>query len=94
LIFPDEKTHKPLSENRFLDAREVLGFQDKCMPHGFRSSFRDWAAEETAFPPEVAELALAHTIKNKAEAAYRRGHLLAKRAQLMEAWAIFATAGL
>jgi integrase len=55
--------------------------------HGFRSSFRDWAAESTAYPGEVVEMALAHTIKNKAEAAYRRGDLLAKRAKLMQAWA-------
>jgi integrase len=55
--------------------------------HGFRSSFRDWAAESTAYAGEVVEMALAHTIKNKAEAAYRRGDLLAKRAKLMQAWA-------
>jgi integrase len=57
--------------------------------HGFRSSFRDWAAEQTGFPHEVAEMALAHTIENKAEAAYRRGDLFAKRRKLMEAWAAF-----
>lgn len=54
--------------------------------HGFRSSFRDWAAETTSFPPEVVEMALAHTIKSKTEKAYRRGALLEKRRQLMEAW--------
>jgi integrase len=52
--------------------------------HGFRSSFRDWAAEGTNFPAEVAEMALAHTIRNKAEAAYRRGYLLNKRRRLIE----------
>jgi len=55
--------------------------------HGFRSSFRDWAAEETNFPNEVCEMALAHTIPGKAEAAYRRGDLFIKRTKLMEAWA-------
>lgn len=55
--------------------------------HGFRSAFRDWAAECTNFPHEVCEMALAHTIPNKAEAAYRRGDLFEKRRKLMEAWA-------
>lgn len=55
--------------------------------HGFRSSFRDWAAEQTDFPAEVAEMALAHVIKDKTEAAYRRGELLEKRRKLMQAWA-------
>lgn len=54
--------------------------------HGFRSSFRDWAAEVSHFPHEVCEMALAHTIGNKAEAAYRRGDLFEKRQQLMQAW--------
>jgi integrase len=54
--------------------------------HGFRSSFRDWASETTGFPHEVCEMALAHTIPNKAEAAYRRGDLFEKRRRLMEAW--------
>jgi len=60
--------------------------------HGFRSSFRDWAAETTAHPAEVVEMALAHTIPNKVEAAYRRGNLLAKRRQLMDEWADYVTA--
>lgn len=58
-----------------------------AVPHGFRSTFRDWCGEYTNFPRDVAEMALAHTIKNKAEAAYRRGDMLAKRAKLMQAWA-------
>lgn len=57
--------------------------------HGFRSSFRDWAAETTDHPNEVVEMALAHTIRNKAEAAYRRGQLLDKRRVLMNDWARF-----
>lgn len=55
--------------------------------HGFRSSFRDWAAEETDHPGEVIEMCLAHAIRNKAEAAYRRGALIDKRRTVMEAWA-------
>jgi integrase len=57
--------------------------------HGFRSTFRDWAAERSTFSREVAEAALAHTLRNQVEAAYQRGDLLAKRAQLMEAWGRF-----
>lgn len=61
----------------------------KAVPHGFRSTFRDWCAEETNFPNNVAEMALAHTIGNKVEAAYRRGDLLEKRTLLMKQWAKF-----
>ena len=57
--------------------------------HGFRSSFRDWAAEQTNFPREVAEAALAHTLADKTEAAYRRTTMLAKRRELMEHWAAY-----
>jgi integrase len=55
--------------------------------HGFRSTFRDWAAERTNFPREVAEHALAHSLPDKVEAAYRRGDLFEKRRQMMDAWA-------
>jgi integrase len=55
--------------------------------HGFRSTFSDWAAERTAYPREVVEMALAHVVENKVEAAYRRGDLFEKRRKLMEAWA-------
>jgi integrase len=54
--------------------------------HGFRSTFRDWAAETTPFPSEVVEMALAHAVGDKVEAAYRRGDLFEKRRELMEAW--------
>jgi integrase len=86
LVFKDEKTGRQLSENRFLNARDSIGYNASCTPHGFRSSFRDWASEETDFPSEVCEMALAHKINNKTEAAYRRGVLLEKRRQLMDAW--------
>ncbi len=62
-----------------------------CVPHGFRSSFRDWAAELTNYPSEMAEMALAHTINDKVEAAYRRGDLFEKRRQMMGDWAKFCS---
>jgi integrase len=61
--------------------------RDDLTAHGFRSTFRDWAAEQTAYPSEVVEMSLAHTIGNKVEAAYRRGDLIEKRRKLMEEWA-------
>jgi integrase len=60
------------------------------VPHGFRSTFRDWTAERTNYPRDVAEMALAHTIDDKVEAAYRRGELLDKRRRLMTEWSRFA----
>ena len=60
-----------------------------CVPHGFRSTFRDWAAEHTNYPSEMAEMALAHTISDKVEAAYRRGDMFEKRRQMMADWAAF-----
>jgi integrase len=62
---------------------------DKVTVHGFRSTFSDWAADNTAFPQEVREQALAHAISSKVEAAYRRGALLQKRRRLMADWATF-----
>ena len=63
-----------------------------AVPHGFRSTFRDWCAERTNYPHEVAEMALAHAIGDKVEAAYRRGDLLEKRRRLMRDWAIYCSA--
>jgi integrase len=60
-----------------------------AVPHGFRSTFRDWCGERTAFAREVAEAALGHNVGNEVEAAYRRGDALEKRRKLMEAWAGF-----
>jgi integrase len=65
----------------------LRGMRPGMTVHGFRSSFRDWAAESTSFPSEVIEMPLAHTIGNQVEAAYRRGDLLDKRRELMQAWA-------
>jgi integrase len=60
--------------------------------HGFRSTFRDWAAEQTHYQNHVVEMALAHAIGDRVEAAYRRGDLLAKRRELMDDWARYCTA--
>lgn len=84
-----------LSENAMLylvQKPAPKGFGLPFTVHGFRSSFRDWAAETTDHAGEVVEMALAHAIRNKAEAAYRRGSLLEKRRQLMDAWAAYLKA--
>jgi integrase len=87
-VFPGGKKGKPLSNMAMLAVLKRMG-RDDLTAHGFRSTFRDWAAECTNFPREVVEMALAHTIESKVEAAYRRGDLFQKRRQLMEAWARF-----
>jgi integrase len=87
-IFPGSKAGRPISNMAMLMLLRRMGRGD-LTAHGFRSSFRDWAAERTTFPAEVAEMALAHTVGVKVEAAYRRGDLLQKRRQLAEAWAKF-----
>jgi integrase len=87
-VFPGGKATRPLSNMAFLMLLRRLGRGD-LTAHGFRSSFRDWVAERTTFPAEVAEMALAHAVSDKVEAAYRRGDLLQKRWQLAEAWAKF-----
>lgn len=74
-----------LSNMAMLQLLKRMGLPELTL-HGFRSSFRDWAAETTHYPNEVVEMALAHTIKNQAEAAYRRGDLMDKRSQLMADW--------
>jgi integrase len=63
------------------------------VPHGFRSTFRTWASEHTQFPREVCEMALAHTLNDKVEAAYNRGDLLEKRRLLMNEWDAFIQSG-
>lgn len=63
-----------------------------AVPHGLHSSFRDWAAEETNYPRDMAEMALAHTVGNAVEAAYRRGDMLQKRREMMEEWAQYLIA--
>ena len=91
LLFPGAKAGRPLSHGAMLRVLEAMGRNDLSV-HGFRSTFRDWAAECTNFPRDVCEAALAHAVENKAEAAYRRGDLFEKRRQLMAAWATYCAA--
>ena len=87
-LFPGGKRNKPLSNMTFLQLLKRMG-RKGLTTHGFRSTFRDWAAERTNYPNEVAEMALAHAIGDKVEAAYRRGDLFDKRRQIMDAWAVY-----
>ena len=61
--------------------------------HGFRSTFKDWCSEQTAYPNELSEIAMAHTVSDKVEAAYRRGDMRQKRARLMAEWAKYCSSG-
>jgi integrase len=88
-VFPAMRQGRgPVGENTVWRLAKATAGADITV-HGFRSSFRDWAAERTNFPREVAEMALAHAIPNAVEAAYRRGDLFEKRRRLMDAWAEF-----
>jgi integrase len=88
LVFPGARDGKQLSHVAMLKVLERMG-RDDVTVHGFRSTFRDWCAETTNYPGEVAEQALAHLIPDKVEAAYRRGDLFEKRRRLMSEWAAF-----
>ena len=85
LVFPGSKPGKPRSNMAM--AAVLRRMRVDATVHGFRSSFRGWAAETTSFSREVCEQALAHAIPDKAEAAYRRGDLFNKRRRLMNTWA-------
>jgi integrase len=85
-VFPGGKQSRPLSNMALLALLKRMGRRD-LTAHGFRSTFRDWAAERTNYPRETAEMALAHTVGDKVEAAYRRGDLFDKRRRLMDEWA-------
>jgi integrase len=87
-VFPGGKRGQPLSNMAFLMLLRRMK-RDDLTAHGFRSSFRDWAAERTNFPSEVAEMALAHAVSSKVEAAYSRGDLFERRRRLMTAWSTF-----
>ena len=91
LIFPSRQLGKPMSDMTLTKICRDMNVN--AVPHGFRSSFRDWVAEETDFEGAIAEMALAHTISNKVEAAYRRGNLLEKRRKLMESWGAYCIGG-
>jgi integrase len=84
LIFPGMKSDRPLSDNTLSKLLRELGID--CVPHGFRTSFRMWAAEQTNIPREVCEFALAHVVGDEAERAYQRSDLFDKRRKLMDAW--------
>lgn len=89
-LFPSKRYKKDSMSNMSLIAiMKRMPAYSQYVPHGFRSSFRDWAAETTDYPNETVELALAHTIKNKSEAAYRRQDQLEKRFKLMSEWGKF-----
>jgi integrase len=88
LVFPSaQDADKPLSDMTLTAVLRRLKVD--AVPHGFRSTFRDWSAENTSHPRDVCEMALAHTVADKTEAAYRRGDLFDKRRLLMDDWARF-----
>ena len=89
-VFEGVKQNSPLSENTFNKLMKELGVEVHA--HGFRTSFRTWTQEKTNYPREIAEAALAHSLKDKSEAAYARSDLLEKRADMMQAWAQFISA--
>ncbi|MCE8037020.1 site-specific integrase [Halomonas sp. MCCC 1A11062] len=91
-VFPGARLGRPLSNMAMLQLMRGMGYgvggkRGDYVPHGFRSSFRDWSGEVSSYPRDVAEMALAHTIENKVEAAYRRGDLFEKRRAMMQEWA-------
>jgi integrase len=90
LVFPAPRGGQ-LSDMALTALMRRMNFRDDagrvCVPHGFRSSFRDWVFERTDYPRDLAEAALAHALENKVEAAYRRGDALERRRAMMQAWA-------
>ena len=85
-LFPGQRQGRPLSNMAMEMALRRMGY-DAITVHGFRSTFRDWAAEQTSFPREIAEMCLAHLVCSEVERACRRSELLAKRRELLTAWA-------
>ncbi len=95
-VFVGTRTGNPLSSMALLKCMRdrgygVKGHRGPYVPHGFRSSFRDWCGEVSSYPRDVAEMALAHVIEDRTEAAYRRGDLFEKRRAMMDDWAAFVT---
>lgn len=88
IVFPGQSADGCLSNMAMAAVLKRMN-RDDITVHGFRSCFRDWAGEVSSFPNEVCEMALAHTIRNQAEAAYRRGDLFEKRRAMMAAWAAY-----
>lgn len=92
LVFPSpSRRNKPLSDMTLTKILRATGLAERTTIHGFRSSFRDWAAETTNAPHAVMELCLAHAVGSAVKQAYARSDLLAKRRALMERWAEFVT---
>lgn len=91
-VFPGYRVGRPFCNMAMVKVMRDANL-GHFVPHGFRSTFRDWSAECTMFPRDVCEMALAHTIENRVEAAYRRGDLFEKRRALMEAWSAYAATG-
>lgn len=91
LVFPGLRKGKPISDAALL--KHLKQTHCELTIHGFRSSFRDWCAEMTNYPGALAEAALAHTLKDKTEAAYQRGDMLDRRRNLMDAWANYCMNG-
>lgn len=83
-VFPGQRPGRPISQTAMEKAAKSIG--GKITVHGFRSTFRDWVEEETAFPDKLAEAALAHKVGDETELAYKRGDVLKKRRKLMDAW--------
>ncbi|WP_454619044.1 tyrosine-type recombinase/integrase [Bradyrhizobium cenepequi] len=80
---------EPLSNMAMLELLQGMGFGEDLTVHGFRSSFKDWCSEQTGYPNEMSEMALAHTVSDKVEAAYRRGDMREKRRRMMADWAAY-----
>jgi len=95
-LFPGAHPGRPLSSMALLLLMRDMGYgvngdRGAYVPHGFRASFRDWSGEVSSFPRDVAEMALAHVIENRVEAAYRRGDLFDKRRRMMQEWADYVS---
>jgi integrase len=88
-LFPNDVTGAALSENAMLAVLDRMGKKGSATTHGFRSSFRTWAQEQTNFPYEVCEMALGHKVGDQVQRAYARGDALKKRVSIMESWAQF-----
>jgi integrase len=88
-IFPGASAGRGLSNMAMAETLKGLGYPQTV--HGFRSTFKDWCSEQTAYPNELSEMAMAHTVSDKVEAAYRRGDMREKRRRLMEDWATYCT---
>jgi integrase len=90
-LFPGRRRGRPLSHTAVIKALRSAGAGEATTHGTARSTFKDWASERTSFPSEVSEMALAHAISDKVEAAYRRGELMKKRTAMMQQWATFLT---